>query len=362
MLRPLRWFAVCAASLSFGAASASAAENSTDMVRFKLGRMSIEGLPLLWTKTDAAVLANDGRLWQFERSEITDFERTRESFRGQSLVKMRSDLQREFGSTCEVSAAGRYLVVHPRGQGGEWSQRFDELYRSFKMFFGVRGFQLREPEFPLVAVILGSKDDLYRFARREKTNLQPGILGYYSPRSNRVAMYDVTAGKSAAAWHANAETIIHEATHQTAFNTGVHSRFAQPPVWVAEGLGTLFEARGVWDPRSSGSQADKVNRDRLTQFRGFLAKHKTETLVQLVTNDKLFRTHADMAYAEAWALTYFLSQTRPGKYSEYLARTAQRPQFEKYSSTQRVADFTAVFGDNFRLLDAQFLEFMRGVE
>jgi hypothetical protein len=308
------------------------------------------------------VLGDDGRLWQFSTDEAKDLERLNQPFRSQSLVKMRGDLQREFGSAFEVSAAGRYLVVHPRGQGGEWSQRFDELYRSFKMFFAVRGFQLQEPEFPLVAIVMRSKEEFYRYARQEKTRLQAGILGYYSSQTNRVAMYDVTAGRGGTAWQTNSETIIHEATHQTAFNTGIHSRFAPPPQWVAEGLGTLFEARGIWDARGSSQPPDRVNHGRLTQFRSLLPKHKSDTLVQLVSSDKLFKSSIDLAYAEAWALTYYLSQTQPTKYAAYLARTARRPEFQKYSSTQRLADFTAVFGDNFALLDAQFLQYMRNVQ
>ncbi len=330
-------------------------------VRFKLGGVAVEGRPMFWQKTNAAVLGTDGRLWYFEPEQAEGLERFPRPFRNQTIVKMRADLQREFGSAFEVSASGRYLVVHPQGHGGEWSQRFDELYRSFKRFFNVRGFQLQEPEFPLVAIIMRSKDEFYRYARKEKTQLQSDILGYYSSTTNRVAMYDVTAGRSNAAWHANAETIIHEATHQTAFNTGIHNRFAPPPQWVAEGLGTLFEARGIWDSRNSPRPSERVNRGRLTQFRGLLPKHKTDTLVQMVSNDKLFKSDIDLAYAEAWAFTFYLSQPQPAKYAAYLARTARRPDFQSYNSAQRLADFTAVFGDNFRLLDAQFLKYVREV-
>jgi len=59
--------------------------------------------------------------------QAKNVERFRQEAPRQSLVKMRGDLQREFGSAFEVSAAGQYLVVHPRGHGGEWSQHFDEL-------------------------------------------------------------------------------------------------------------------------------------------------------------------------------------------------------------------------------------------
>jgi len=362
MLRCFACLLGCLLYLAVIVADFAVGDDASGAVRFKLGSATVEGRPMFWTKANAAVLANDGRLWQFEAEQAKDVERLNQPFRSQSPVKMRGDLQREFGSAFEVSAAGRYLVVHPRGHGSEWSQHFDELYRSFKMFFGVRGFQLQEPEFPLVAVIMRSKDEFYRYARKEKIQLQSSILGYYSSQTNRVAMYDVTAGRVNTAWHANAETIIHEATHQTAFNTGIHSRFAPPPQWVAEGLGTLFEARGIWDARGSSQPSERVNRGRLTQFRSLLAKHKPDTLVQLVSSDKLFKSDIDLAYAEAWALTYYLSQTQPTKYAAYLARTARRPEFQKYTSAQRLADFTAVFGDNVALLDAQFRQYMRGVE
>jgi len=44
----------------------------------------------------------------------------------------------------------------------------------------------------------------------------------------------------------NAAVLIHEATHQTAFNTGVHSRYTPPPRWLAEGCDAL---RGAGRPR-----------------------------------------------------------------------------------------------------------------
>jgi hypothetical protein len=361
MLRCFGCLLACLLYLAVVAVDLAVGDDASGAVRFKLGSATVEGRPMFWNKSSAAVLADDGRLWQFETGQAKDVERLNQPFRSQSLVKMQGDLQREFGSAFEVSAAGRYLVVHPRGHGGEWSQRFDELYRSFKMFFAVRGFQLQEPEFPLVAIIMRSKDEFYRYARKEKTQLQSSILGYYSSQTNRVAMYDVTAGRSNTAWQTNAETIIHEATHQTAFNTGIHSRFAPPPQWVAEGLGTLFEARGIWDAHST-QPSERVNRSRLAQFRSLLTKHKPDTLVQLVSSDKLFKSDIDLAYAEAWALTYYLSQTQPTKYADYLARTARRPEFQKYSSAQRLADFTAVFGDNFALLDAQFRQYLRDVQ
>ena len=91
-----------------------------------------------------------------------------------------------------------------------------------------------------------------------------GVLGFYSPTSNRVTLYDQGAGASnRRAWQQNEATIIHEATHQMAFNTGVHNRFAPTPRWLAEGLGTMFEAPGVWDWRNHNQLSERINRGRL---------------------------------------------------------------------------------------------------
>ena len=48
-------------------------------------------------------------------------------------------------------------------------------------------------------------------------------------------------------------------------------------------------------------------------------------------------------------------ETRPRQFAEYLLRTVEREPFEDYTSQQRLADFTAVFGNDLRLLEAQFV-------
>jgi hypothetical protein len=174
-----------------------------------------------------------------------------------------------------------------------------------------------------------------------------------------VTLYDVAEGKKTAAWHENADTIIHEATHQTAFNTGLHSRLSLPPRWVVEGLGTLYEARGVWDSRNYKQIEDRVNQGRLRNFKQIIASGRpTGLMVDLINSDRLFQENPAAAYAEAWALSFYLVETQPAKYAQYLALTAARPSFEPYSAAQRMKDFTSVFGSDFRMLDANLLRFV----
>ncbi len=333
------------------------------MMELVLRGKQVEGTPLSWSDSRVQMLARDGRLWEFAPHEASRFRRTAPEFASYKAGEMRSALSREFGSRFEVTGTGHYLVVHPRGERDFWGHRFEELYRSFVHYFGVRGFQLDAPRFPLVAVVLKNQAEFLRYAASEGSPPQSGVLGYYWPSSNRLALYDTTEGsKSTGPWQLNAETIVHEATHQTAFNTGIHSRFAMPPRWVAEGLAMMFEAKGVWDPQAYTRSNDRINFDRLKNFRHFETSRPKGLLATFVQSDHLFGSHPSAAYAEAWALTYFLVETEPHKYSAYLRRTASRPPFEEYPTAERLADFTSVFGEDLHMLEARYLRFIAALD
>jgi hypothetical protein len=321
--------------------------------------MTLEGMPVEWSEKRVYLLARDGRLWDFTPEEAKNFARLSDTFRSMSASEMRSVLERELGGKLEITSTGHYLVAHPKGLGSQWADRFESLYRSFVHYFSVRGFRLSEPKFPMVAIVWTNQADYFRYAQSEGIGIGPGVLGYYSPTTNRVTLYDQTAGKNSAAWHENADTIIHEATHQTAFNTGLHSRFSLPPRWVVEGLGTLYEARGVWDSRNYQQQEDRINQGRRRNFKQIVGSGRpTGLMVDLINSDRLFQENAAVAYAEAWALTFYLIETQPAKYAKYLALTAERDSFAPYPAAQRMKDFTSVFGTDFRMLDANLLRFI----
>ncbi|MDZ4783654.1 MAG: DUF1570 domain-containing protein [Planctomycetia bacterium] len=321
-----------------------------------------EGTALEWSQSEVVFLERDGRLMTFHPGEAKNYRKLGDRFRGYSSSELRAVLTRDLGKDFEISSTGHYLVAHPPGQSAQWSQRFEDLYRSCAHYFSVRGFRLAEPQFPLVAVVYRNQDEFLRQARAEGANIDASVLGYYSPMTNRISMFDIGGGKSNRQdWKMNAETIIHEATHQTAYNTGIHRRFGAAPRWVVEGLGTLFEAPGVYDSRSNSSQPSRVNRGRFDDFRSLVASRQPGTIAELVTNDRLFQSEASRAYAEAWALTYWLVETRPQQYSKYLQSMAARPIFADYTPEQRLEDFTKVFGSNFKLIEAQFLQYMTTV-
>jgi len=338
------------------------ADGRNFMIRAKVGGRLLEGEPLSWSKERVYLLSRDGQLIDFRPDEAKDFQKSSPRFYSYSTSEIRNRLYEEFGRSFDVTGTGHYLVVHPRGQRDRWADRFERLYRSFYHYFQVRGIKMHEPRYPLIAVVFHNREAYRRYSAKTGSSLGPNTLGHYNDWTNRICLFDVTGGRQSGDWSQNAETIIHEATHQTAFNTGVHTRFAGVPRWVSEGLATLFEARGVWDNNSSRTAKERVNRDQLRQFRTYIEQRRpADALEQLIATDRAFRSDVFGAYAQAWALTYYLSETQPHRYGTYLAVTAARPQFQKYTAQQRLKDFRAIFGENLKTVDRQFLRFMRTV-
>jgi len=341
---------------------APAAEAADFMIRAEVGNRSVEGKPTHWSDQRVQMILRDGQFLDFPTAEARNFRRTSDRFRPYTAGEMRSKLFAEFGPSFDVTGTGHYLVVHPKGQKDLWARRFEDLYRSFVHYFSVRGLRVREPEFPLVAVVWGNKQQYLNHAAAHGVNLSPNTVGYYSPMTNRVHLYDVTNGKNGADWQQNADTIIHEVTHQTAFNTGVHARFAGCPRWLAEGLGTLFEAKGIHSSRAYPGRPDRINRQRLADYkRQFPNGVDGKYLGELISSDRPFDRDIVKAYAASWALTFYLVETQSRRYADYLALTAGRPPGEPYPEARRLADFTKIFGDNFAMLAARLSRFMADV-
>ena len=356
-IRYLAWI------VAFGAAVGGVrAENADFMFRANVDGQILEGKPLHWSAAQMLLLGRDGRLYEFNPKLARDAVKTGAHYISYSASEMKVSLEHEFGNRFEVSSIRHYVVVHPRGERDLWAGRFEDLYNRFEHYFRVRGFELDEPAYPLVAVVYRTRDEYMQAAAASGTPMHPNTLGHYDPRSNRVFLFDVTAQNHNADWSENASTIIHEATHQMAFNTGVHRRFADEPRWVVEGLATMFEAKGVWNAQYDRTQSDRINRGRLNGFREYVAKRRQPgSLGMLLTSDDAFRSDPDGAYAEAWALTFYLSETQPREYASYLKKTAEEPEFGKYSPAERMEDFKGVFGDNLKMFETRFLRFMEDV-
>jgi len=330
------------------------------MIEATIHGQRVEGAPLRWTDDKVWLMARDGRLWDFAPDDAINFRKTSSYFAPYSAREMTAALQLELGQRFDVSATPHYLVCHPPGQAVNWGERFEQMFRQFGHYFNVRGLNLRQPEMPMVAIVFTTRNDFLHYAVGDDFHPGAEVLGYYSPRTNRVAMFDGAISQSGRVdWRQSAAMLVHEAAHQAAFNTGVHSRLTSPPQWLAEGLATLFEARGVWNSDQYRQLPDRINPSRLGEFRQFASGHASPEWIQkLVSSDRPFRQNTSLAYAQSWALTFYLSEREPRAYSKYLATTAGRPPFENYTWTDRVADFSHCFGDDWKMLDARVRRFL----
>lgn len=332
------------------------------MFRARVDGEMLEGKPLAWSAHEMVLLSRDGQILVFDPSKAKQGKKTSPQFFAYSMSDMKRELYREFGKEFDVTSTKHYIVVHPRGQKDKWANRFEDLYRSFNHYFRVREFRPQEPPYPLVAIVYRNQAEYYRAAEASGAPMISNTLGHYDPTTNRVLLFDSTSQADGGDWTQNAETIIHEATHQTAYNVGIHTRFAPTPRWLAEGLATMFEARGVWDSSHYPTRGDRVNRMRLDDFKSYLSRRQKGTLARLISSDEMFRSDPQGAYAEAWALSFYLCETQPRLYARYLTKTAQREQFEVYSPDERIADFQDVFGGELKMFEVKFLRWMEDIK
>lgn len=331
------------------------------MIQLDLKDETIQATPVLANEKRVIMLGRDGRMWDFDPHSASNFTQLADSFRPLRQHELRGDLLAEFGNDFDVTGTGNYLVVHPAGQKDAWASQFEQLFRSFQQYFAARGIHLQRNEFPLVAVVFPDFRSYQKYAAQDGMRVSPGLVGYYSSGTNRVALYDVTHGHhDNPMWAENMATIIHEATHQTAFNTGLHSRYAQQPKWLVEGLATMFEAPGVWDSRNHSHFRDRVNKTRMLEFLEYAKTQRpADSLAQFVATDNAYYKRPSTAYGEGWALVFYLIETRPREFAAYVRTVAARSAEEDYTSEQRIRDFQDAFGSDVAQMEAYFLRYIK---
>jgi len=270
----------------------------------------------------------------------------------------------------------------------QWtSSLLERLYKAFTSYWRKQGLEIHEPEFPLPVLVFADRQMYDATSREDLPRGTGNIVGYYSLRSNCVNMFDLTgaeAVREAAASRSSGvrrgsmkeinqmlsqpaavplvATIVHEATHQIAFNCGLQARYAEIPLWLCEGMAVYFEAPDL-DSSRGWRGIGRVNYPRLATFERNLPNWDEDTLEDLISSDARFRdprTAVD-AYADAWALNYFLIKYRSKEYTEYLKALSEKRPLVANGADERLADFREHFGD-LRKLEQDFLRQMSRVK
>ena len=358
--------------------------NAIEWVRIKQEGVTLEISGKVLTQSgDGGVLLQDreGVLWRLQADEILDRRSDQTPYEPFSAKQMADKLRRKFPGF-RIHQTAHYLICYNTSPAyAQWcGALYERLHRAFYSYWGHRGVALHESETPLIAVVFDRREAYINYARPDLGDSVEAIIGYYNLGSNYVVMYDLTesSGKGpergvGASAHINrllrrpeaermVATIIHEATHQLAFNGGLHQRFANIPSWLSEGLAAYFETPDL-ESSKGWRTIGGVNRYRLVQFHRYLKNRPADSLRSLLTDSQRFRhsrTALD-AYAEAWALNYYLIRSRPKDYRKYMEVLAAKPPLAKETRQQRLLDFTNVFGEDLQKLDRDFVRSMENL-
>ncbi len=376
---PSKFRCFLSAALTVAITCSSAAAMDHVMVRRDRQTLPVDGRVVLVAQDGGLLLlARDGQLWRILPPEIVKRTSNDAPFRAYTPEQMTKSVMAELPKGFEVYQTAHYMIVHNTSRAyAQWcGALFERLYLAFRNAWTHQGFQMVEPEFRLVAIIFSEKAAYVKYSQKELGNAADSIFGYYNMESNRMVMYDLAGvavnrpGRSVGVGHfsqflanPNASgaisTIVHEATHQIAFNSGLHQRLSDCPKWFSEGIAMYCETPDLKGTKGwAGIGA--VNRTRLAQFWQYQQQRPADSLTTLISTDKRLvePKEAIDAYAESWALTYYLLHKHPKQYVAYLKVLSRKQPLVFDEKAKRIEEFEKQFGPIDKL-NTDFINYMR---
>jgi hypothetical protein len=327
------------------------AAQSPGMVEFfSFGKVQ-QGIPLLSTTSEIVLLGRDGWMHTIDpRSDHGELNPIEKSYQPMSALELRNELRSQYGPQFEVLSTKNFLIVQPSGRGQQWPQLFEQSHQGFVDYMTRRGVDVRRSSFPMVAIVMPDEAAMYAEMERLGVSVRR-VAGIYTGLSNRVVTHD-NASRSE-----TQSTVRHEAAHQSAFNTGVHSRVSETPKWISEGIGQMFEPAGMTNQRVATAMSDRINQDSLKVIRSrFDDRQKyAEAVLSLIRDDSLFADSSTVydAYAVSWSMMFYLAERQSESFSDLLNQTSNREPFIAYPVLERQKDFQRIIGDP--------LEFINGL-
>jgi len=355
------------------------AANALDLVTVRQGsaQAELEGRVVTAAQDGGVLLETlDGVLHAIQPDKIVSRRTDNRAFTPYTREQLGQKLLSELPKGFESFQTAHYVICYnTTREYAQWcGSLYEQLYRAFTSYWQHRKFVIAEPQFPLAAVVFAKRREYVDYASNEVGGMASSILGYYSLQTNRVTMCDLTGVEAIARLRnrrgspqqinlllaqpeaeRTVATIVHEATHQMAFNCGLHRRYSDVPIWFSEGIATFFETPDLSSSKG-WRNVGSVNRVQLAQFRDYARRRPPDSLETLVSTDRRFRDPPRIAdaYGEAWTLTYFLLKQRSKQYADYLRLLSAKRPLDNDTPKQRLDDFVATFGD-LKKLDTDFL-------
>ncbi len=311
-----------------------------------------------------------GTYWTCESSNIVAIQPAPNPFRRSNAAELAAALKQVAGDDAVVVTTRNYVIASraSRAYAAWCGGLLERLRTAFIGHWMKQQVELNPGDAPLPILILQNRAQFQEYAVRDGAAAAAETDGYYSARTNRVVLFDLTAdGPGRALGNAvqreeitrrlsqspgSVATVVHEAVHQLAFNTGLQVRYADNPMWFSEGLAMYFETPD-FGVGSRWTTAGKVNPWRLDAFQKSLGSRGDDSLPSLIRNEDRFREPGQMtaAYAESWLLVHYLSTSRPAEWKTYVALLRGKSPLIFATPDERLQEFQSVFGDDLPGLD-----------
>ena len=332
------------------------------------------------------LLHEDSRLQKISRSDVLRHESDKSGLEFASRDKVVESLRIEFGSEFNIHQTAHYIICfNTVPEYAKWvGALLERLHRAYYAYWGKRRGDLQAVTKPLVVVVHKNQVSFKKYVEGDLGASSEYIPGYYSQESNRINLYDlsrlterqekmVIQGSrpgspaqqiSRVLNHPTAErnvaTIVHEGTHQLCFNSGMIRRLSYTPLWLSEGMAIYFETPDL-SHATGWTAVGRVNQYNLKYFRYLVQNRQLLELKALLGSDEVFRSSETVraAYAQSWALNYFLQKTRPEEYRSFVKMQRLHVPLSEVSEDRRLSMFISVFGGGLTQLENEFLNYMK---
>ncbi|MDO5309933.1 MAG: DUF1570 domain-containing protein [Planctomycetia bacterium] len=296
---------------------------------------------------------------------------------------MKKTLAEELGDGFQFKETEHFLFAYDTSEGYvEWCMRlFESLEDGFRRYALRQNFELNTRVEPMPVLIFASKAEFLTYSIPE-TGGSDQVAAFYSMQTNRVALYDLSQveggreeGKTRrrrtlletkeflsrpnAAF--NVATIVHEATHQIAFNRGLFLRCGPIALWSVEGLSLLFETpNGKASQDGWGYRSNFPTNERLLKvFIRYVNSNQLRDPLRSLVRQDVFYKDLEGSYAFSWALFYYLYKKRPKDLAAYMTEMSKKDPCAVYTPEQRVEDFEKFFGDDWDKLTTNLFKFIK---
>ena len=328
---------------------------------------------------DGRLLLEDrtGRLHQLKPDQFSDVTEHADRFSYLPPDELAARLLKQTGAGFAIHTTEHFVICSDASElyTKYCGRLLEKVWTQFQKLFQDSPVKLQPLSLKLPVLVFREAAVFQGFARQQHPDTDfSDVPGYYSVRDNQML---IKASSGDREFRTNSdvirelkkhprqvETIVHEAVHQLAYNTGLQVRYADNPMWLSEGLAVYFETasgRGslIW------SRPGEPNRIHLPGFRqaAFAAGRLRLPLPELLSSDAAFSSAEQLAdaYAEGWALTLFLIRNRRAAFDQLMLRQQQRRPWRTVSGADRLAEIAEVTGRSVAEIETDLLRFMSTV-